>query len=96
MQRRIEAQLEALSRKQRAVAEYILQNPTMVLFATATDVAQRVGVDPATVVRFTQRLGFHGYPDFQDSLRAEYPVLVTPKEQFLPTQVRRQPVYSAT
>lgn len=88
IQRRIEAQLEALSRKQRVVAEYTLQNPTMVLFATATDVAQRVGVDPATVVRFTQRLGFRGYPDFQDSLRAEHPALVTPKEQFPPTQVQ--------
>lgn len=84
---RIEAELEALSRKQRAVADYILQNPTMVLFATATDVAQRVGADPATVVRFTQRLGFQGYPDFQECLRAEHPALVTPKEAFLPTQI---------
>lgn len=88
MHRRIEARLDVLSQKQRAVAQYILNNPTTVLFATATEVAQRVCVDPATVIRFTQRLGFHGYPDFQERLRAEYPALVTPKEQFLPTQVQ--------
>lgn len=83
---RIEAALDRLSRKQRLVAQYILANPSMALFATATEVAQRAGVDPATVVRFVQRLGFNGYPAFQANLRAEHPSLVPSREQFLTMQ----------
>jgi DNA-binding MurR/RpiR family transcriptional regulator len=33
--------------------------------------ADRAGVSPPTVTRFTTRLGFSGYPEFQDALRRE-------------------------
>ena len=33
--------------------------------------AERAGVSPPTVTRFITRLGFRGYPDFQDALRRE-------------------------
>jgi DNA-binding MurR/RpiR family transcriptional regulator len=71
----VETCLGALSKKQRMVGEFLLAHPTAMLFATATHVAEQAGVDPATVVRFTQSLGFAGYTDFQDALRAESPVL---------------------
>lgn len=77
IRRQVEANLGELSKKQRLVAEYLLANPTAMLFATATDVATKVGVDPATVVRFAQSRGYTGYADFQDALRAESPALRT-------------------
>jgi len=68
---RIESQLASLGKKQRVVADYILANPTAVLFSSAVEVAEHVSVDPATVVRLAQRLGFAGYPEFRDHLRRE-------------------------
>jgi len=61
-----------LSRKQRAIASYIEHNPKFAAFATAGELAQRVGVHAATVVRLAQLLGYDGYPDFQDAVRHRY------------------------
>ncbi|MEA2513166.1 MAG: hypothetical protein QOJ59_2653 [Thermomicrobiales bacterium] len=79
---RIESDITQLSKKQQRVAHYILDNPTMVLFAAAADVAQGAGVDPATVVRFAQSLGFAGYTDLRDRLRLEFPALRTPLDRW--------------
>jgi DNA-binding MurR/RpiR family transcriptional regulator len=75
VQERIEAAVGELSKKQRRVADWILANPGTALFATANDVAQQSGVDPATVVRFAQALRYAGYTELRDELRAGYPAL---------------------
>jgi DNA-binding MurR/RpiR family transcriptional regulator len=80
---RIESQLPKLGRKQRVVAKYILANPTTVLFVSAVEVAKCSDVDPATVVRLAQRLGYSGYPEFRDNLRKEHSVNLAPVEQLL-------------
>lgn len=80
VQERVEALLGQVGKQQRRVAEYILANPSMILFATATEVAQRAAADPATVVRFVQRLGFAGYIEFRERLRSEHPSLCPPVE----------------
>lgn len=83
VQEQVEALLAHVGKQQRRVAEYILANPSMILFATATDVAQRAGADPATVVRFVQRLGFAGYTEFRERLRSEHPSLCPPIEHVM-------------
>lgn len=75
VKRLIEDRLDELGAKQRKVGDFVLRNPLQVLFATAAEVAAAAGVDPATVVRFAQGLGFKGYPDFRDALRGEFPML---------------------
>ena len=44
------------------LADFILDSYPEVAFMTASELAQRVGVDAATVVRFSQHLGYKGYP----------------------------------
>src|SRR5688500_13090197 len=61
-----------LSRKQRAIVAFIEQNPKFASFATASDLAERVGVHAATVVRLAQLLGYDGYPSFQEAIRHRY------------------------
>jgi DNA-binding MurR/RpiR family transcriptional regulator len=61
-----------LSRKQRAIVSFIEQNPKFASFATASDLAERVGVHAATVVRLAQLLGYDGYPAFQEAIRHRY------------------------
>lgn len=61
-----------LSRKQQLIVSYIEHNPKFAAFATAGEMAQRVGVHAATVVRLAQVLGYDGYPEFRDVVRHRY------------------------
>ncbi|MEM7130257.1 MAG: MurR/RpiR family transcriptional regulator [Chloroflexota bacterium] len=73
-----------LSRSYRKVADFIMSNYYEVAFMTAAQLAYAVGVDTTTVVRFSQRLGFNGYPellsDIRGQVKAEIYAAYEPKE----------------
>jgi DNA-binding MurR/RpiR family transcriptional regulator len=75
---------EHLSRSYRKVADYIMSNYYEVAFMTAAQLAYAVGVDTTTVVRFSQRLGYNGYPellnDIRDQVKSEIYAAYEPKE----------------
>jgi DNA-binding MurR/RpiR family transcriptional regulator len=54
------------------IARFVAANPRSASFTSASDVAQQVDVNVATVVRFAQSLGFSGWPEFQLHLRHHY------------------------
>jgi DNA-binding MurR/RpiR family transcriptional regulator len=60
-----------LSRSYRKVADYIMSNYYEVSFMTAAQLAYAVGVDTTTVVRFSQRLGYNGYPELLQDIREQ-------------------------
>lgn len=66
---RIRQTYPELSRSYRLVADYVLGTYFDVAFMTAAEVAQTVGVDTTTVVRFAQRLGYAGYPGLLTAIR---------------------------
>lgn len=75
---------EHLSRSYRKVADFIMSNYYEVSFMTAAQLAYSVGVDTTTVVRFSQRLGYNGYPellhDIREQVKAEIYAAYEPKE----------------
>ncbi len=54
---------------QRRIMQYIVDRYEEAIFLTASQLAQRVGVSEATVVRLAQALGFDGYPGMQKKFR---------------------------
>lgn len=60
-----------LSRSYRRVADYILSNYYEVSFMTAAQLATLVDVDTTTVVRFSQRIGYNGYPELLSDIREQ-------------------------
>ena len=76
MQKIIE-QRSQLTPKGRALCDLIVANLRKVVFMTIRELAEYCGVSEATVVRFTSRLGFRGYNDFQQSLRDMVDVQLT-------------------
>lgn len=68
---RIRDHYDRLSRSYRRVADYIMSNYYEVSFMTAAQLAYAVGVDTTTVVRFSQRLGYNGYPELLIDIRAQ-------------------------
>lgn len=66
---KIQAKYDNLSPRFRALADFILENTLDVGFLTATELARRVNVDPATVVRFSQELGYSGYRELSREIK---------------------------
>lgn len=66
-------------RAEQQLADYILANPDHIRDMPSQTLAQAVGISQASVVRFTQKLGYKGYPDFKfainDSLHRQTPAV---------------------
>jgi DNA-binding MurR/RpiR family transcriptional regulator len=60
----------SLPRRLTQVASYALENPDEIAFGTAASVAQHSGVQPSTLVRFSQALGYQGFSDLQEVFRS--------------------------
>ncbi|MEU6273744.1 MurR/RpiR family transcriptional regulator [Streptomyces populi] len=67
----IRLKLGILSPAERKVARVLLAAYPSSGFETIAILAERAGVSAPTVLRFVNRLGYSGFPDFQAALRAE-------------------------
>jgi len=68
---RIAAALPHMSRKHKEIARFVLDNQELVAFAPAHEIGIETNTSAATVVRFCQALGYEGYPQLQEALRAQ-------------------------
>src|ERR1700761_4267348 len=68
----IQARFEECSRSQKDVAQYIVDHLDEAAFQTAEELARRANTSSSTVVRFSQALGFEGFPELQQAARDEY------------------------
>ena len=58
-----------LTPRQQQAARYIVDNPEEIALRSMRWVAGRAGVDPSTMVRLAQDLGFAGYDDLREGYR---------------------------
>ncbi|SET33333.1 DNA-binding transcriptional regulator, MurR/RpiR family, contains HTH and SIS domains [Salinibacillus kushneri] len=65
----IAEKIPEMSKAQKKIGEYILQNPNHVPFLTVGKLAQITSVSEATVVRFATFLGFSGFPEMQQAMQ---------------------------
>ncbi|HET8974992.1 MAG TPA: MurR/RpiR family transcriptional regulator [Solirubrobacterales bacterium] len=68
----ITERFDDFSRSQKDVARYIVDHLDEAAFQTAEELARRANTSSSTVVRFSQALGFEGYPELQQSAIEEY------------------------
>ncbi|GAC1441805.1 MAG: MurR/RpiR family transcriptional regulator [Solirubrobacteraceae bacterium] len=68
----IQSRFEECSRSQKDVAQYIIDHLDEAAFQTAEELARRANTSSSTVVRFSQALGFEGFPELQAAAREEY------------------------
>lgn len=67
----IRQRLGTLSPAERKVARVLLAGYPAAGFETVAVLAERAAVSAPTVIRFANRLGYRGFPDFQAALREE-------------------------
>lgn len=61
-----------LTKTQKMIAKYVLDNSSDACFMTSTEIALKLGVSESSVIRFSRSLGFTGFMDFQKALRKDY------------------------
>jgi DNA-binding MurR/RpiR family transcriptional regulator len=52
------------------VATYAVENPDEIAFGTVATIAQNANVQPSTLIRFAQALGYQGFSDLQEVFRS--------------------------
>ncbi len=67
---RIRKHYDRLTPGFRRLADFLTEQTVDAAFLTATELARQVGVDPATVVRFSQELGYSGYRELSREIKA--------------------------
>ena len=69
---KIAAASERLTPTERRIAEAVLTDPTLLAFGTVAHLATLVETSHPTIVRFAAKLGFEGYSDLQEHVRAGF------------------------
>jgi len=67
---KIENALPSLSKSEKAVANYIIQNPEQVVYLSVAALSEICGVSDPTVVRMCQKLGYSGYQSLKLAMAA--------------------------
>jgi len=62
--------LESLPRKKHMVIKYILDHPDEAILMNTADLAQRLKVDPVTIIKACQSIGLEGFHDLKKKLKA--------------------------
>jgi DNA-binding MurR/RpiR family transcriptional regulator len=67
----INSNYEKLTKSERRIAQYILNNKKMVIYGTMSTIKNKVSVGDATIVRFSKKLGFSGFNELKIFLAKE-------------------------
>lgn len=76
---------EKMSKSQKKIANYLINNPERAPFLTASRLAKIIGVGDATIVRFAYFLDYKDYPDLQRNLQQAMQRKLTFSEVFTQT-----------
>lgn len=79
---RIRQERSNMSKSFSKLADFLLDSYVEAAFMTASELAQALNLDAATVVRFSQHLGYSGFPKLQREIRqrVKKDLLIRPKE----------------
>src|SRR6266404_8648445 len=60
---------DQFTQSQKRIAEYVVEHSQEVAFSTVDQMAERLDVNPSTIVRFAYRLGLDGFTDLQERMQ---------------------------
>jgi DNA-binding MurR/RpiR family transcriptional regulator len=86
---RIRRERSNMSKSFAKLADFLLDSYVEAAFMTASELAHTLNLDAATVVRFSQHLGYDGFPELQREIRqrVKNDLLVRPKMASVPESV---------
>lgn len=66
---RVNDRFNELSKRQKLIADYIINHYDKAAYMTASKLGETVGVSESTVVRFAVEIGYEGYPELQKAMQ---------------------------
>ncbi len=86
---RIRRERSAMSKSFAKLADFLLDSYVEAAFMTASELAHALNLDAATVVRFSQHLGYSGFPKLQREIRqrVKNDLLIRPQQAQEPNSV---------
>ncbi|MGA2586260.1 MAG: MurR/RpiR family transcriptional regulator [Candidatus Aminicenantales bacterium] len=82
LNQQISEKYPSLSRKEKKIADFILQNFPAAFALSAAHLANKTGTSSATIVRFAQHLGFTGFQQFRLHMLNEAKEEMMPEDRF--------------
>jgi len=79
----MEKDLDAIPKKLRKVIKYLTDNPDDVAISTSRDLAKKLDVNPATIVRASKELGYKGYTELKQEKKNTFRKKQNPYEIIL-------------
>ncbi|MDO4531855.1 MAG: MurR/RpiR family transcriptional regulator [Bacillota bacterium] len=61
-----------LTKKEKLIAEFVLDHFAEACFITSTEIARRLNISDSSVIRFARTLGYGGFMEFQKAIRKTY------------------------
>lgn len=77
IEERLKAQSDTLTRAERQLVDVILENYPVSGLGSITAIAEKASVSTPTVARLVQKIGYKGFPEFQQQLRNELEAKIT-------------------
>ncbi|EJO5346528.1 MurR/RpiR family transcriptional regulator [Clostridium botulinum] len=68
---RIRENFDSMTKSEKKIAEYILKNPKSIINYSAEEIGIKTSTSPASVVRFTKKVGYNSLNEFKFSLVRE-------------------------
>ena len=68
----IKSSYDALSKSEKQIADFLIENPSKILPLYITDLSSLCGVSEATIVRFAKKIGFEGYQQLKIAIAQEH------------------------
>lgn len=66
-----------LTKSEKQIANYLRTNQEETAFISARELAERLGLSEATIVRFARTIGFDGYPGMREALQDNFRIRMT-------------------
>ncbi len=80
----IESFYPSLSKQEKKVASYILEEKGKISYQSLQEIAKRISVGEATIVRFVKKIGFNGFQDLKINIAKEdFPIIETKYEDYI-------------
>lgn len=76
--RRLEDHFPKLTKSEQRIASYLLSNHDEAAFLPAVELAERLDVSQATVVRFARSVGYQSFPELRRCLQEMFRARITP------------------
>jgi DNA-binding MurR/RpiR family transcriptional regulator len=67
----LRAALDTLGKRDQLIARFVIDHAEELPFLSAGEIAERLGVSGPAITRFSQRVGFEGYPHLQRLVRQD-------------------------